>query len=86
MAKNKIQDLRDHLFMSLEELSDDEKMSDPIAREKAITIAQAKSAIAKEINTTAALEMKFLQEFGTGQQSTFMGELAAPALPKSKDN
>lgn len=86
MAKNKIHDLRDHLFMSLEELSDDEKMKNPIARERAIQIAQAKAQLAKEINQTAALEMKFLQEFGGGKKPTFMGELTEPALPKSKDN
>jgi hypothetical protein len=64
MPKNKIEDLRNHLFASLEALSDEELMSNAEERSKAIEIANAKSALAKEINTTAALELKFANMHG----------------------
>jgi hypothetical protein len=54
MARNKIQDLRDHLFETIEMLKDgDEKM--PV--EKAKTIAE----VAQAIINTAKLEVDFIR-------------------------
>jgi hypothetical protein len=58
--KNKLVDLRDHLFATLEALRDDEK---PMDLDRARMIA----TVAKEITETAKVEVDFLRV--TGQQS-----------------
>jgi hypothetical protein len=63
MPKNKIEDLRNHLFATLEKLQDDE---DPMDLDRAKTIA----SVAQVIVNSAKIEVDFIkvtgQEKGTG--------------------
>lgn len=61
MAKNKITDLRDHLFAQLERLSDDQDMKNPIKRDAEIARANAISNISKSIVETAKLEVDYMR-------------------------
>lgn len=57
MAKNKISDLRDHLFATLEALRDDEKPMD-IERAKAV------ADVARVIVDSAKVEVAFIEATG----------------------
>lgn len=74
MAKNTLQDLRDHLFATLESLSDTEKPME-IERAKAIC------ATAQTIIDTARVEVKYMEVTGQGEKRAekFFGE--EPKLP-----
>lgn len=61
MAKNTLQDLRDHLFATLEALSDDEK---PMDLERGKAICQA----AQTIIDTARVEVKYIEVTGQGEE------------------
>lgn len=61
MAKNKITDLRDHLFAQLERLSDDNDMKNPIKRDAEIQRARAITEVSRAIVDTAKVEIGFLQ-------------------------
>lgn len=75
MAKNKLSDLRDHLFATLESLSDPEKPMD-IDRAKAI------ADVARVVVDSAKVEVSFLQATGGMKGSGFLQEVNdAPALP-----
>ena len=63
MAKNKISDLRDHLFATLEDLRDKESPMD-IERAKAI------SDVAQTIINSAKVEVEFMRMRGEGAQGT----------------
>ena len=41
MARNKMNDLRDHLFAQLERLGDDEAMKNPISRDREVERSKA---------------------------------------------
>ncbi|HYM25517.1 MAG TPA: hypothetical protein VEU08_20000 [Vicinamibacterales bacterium] len=81
MPKNKIDDLRNHLFETLEALKDEEKPMD-IAR------AQAVADVAKVIVESAKTEVAFLKVTGAVSASGFFPEgegqelPAAPARPR----
>ena len=69
--KNKIEDLRNHLFLALEGLSDEENPLD-IERAKAI------ATVAQTIINSAKVEVEFLEV--TGQTGTdFMSPKTLPA-------
>lgn len=74
MAKNTLQDLRDHLFATLESLSDTEKPME-IERAKAIC------ATAREIISSAQVEVKYMEVTGQGEKRAekFFG--TEPQLP-----
>ncbi len=74
MAKNKITDLRDHLFETIEQLKDVENPMD-IERAKAI------ANVAKVIVESAKVEVKFLEAIGQEAHTDFM----APALPPASN-
>lgn len=57
MAKNKIEDLRDHLFAQLERLSDDDEMKDPTSRETEIARAGAIVDVSRAIIDSAKVEV-----------------------------
>jgi hypothetical protein len=80
-VKNKIDDLRNHLFETLEALKDDEKPMD-IARAKAI------ADVAKVIVETAKVEVAFIEVTGAIQGTDFIpiGEVGAtrPQLPAGR--
>ena len=71
MAKNKIDDLRDHLFATIEALRDEEK---PMDLDRAKVIAE----VAKEITASAQVEVNFLRATGQTVDSKFF---ARPSLP-----
>ena len=81
--KNRIDDLRDHLFETLEALKDDEK---PMELDRAKAIAE----VAKQIVESAKVEVNFLKVTGALRSTNFLptGEdeettsAAAPARPR----
>lgn len=66
MAKNKLSDLRDHLFETLEALKDESKPME-IARAKAI------ADVAQTIINSATVEVKAAQAFDRGNVTDFFG-------------
>ena len=69
MAKNKISDLRDHLFETLEALKDQEK---PMEIERAKAISQ----VAQTIIDTAKAEIELLKVIEGNRGSEFFGDAA----------
>jgi hypothetical protein len=69
MARNKISDLRDHLFAQLERLNDEDlteaKMQLEVQRSKAIT------AVSSELIESAKMEINFLEATGQLKGSGF---------------
>lgn len=76
-AKNKIDDLRDHLFETLEALRDEEKPME-LARAKAI------ADVAKVLVESAKVEVDFLKVTGAMKSTSFLPteEEATPARPQ----
>lgn len=72
--RNKIEDLRNHLFATLEELADKEK---PMELDRARAIAE----VAQVVINSAKVEVEFLKHQGGVAKSTGFLE-PAPALPK----
>ncbi len=62
--KNKLEDLRNHLFATLEALQDEEN---PMDLERAKTI----SAVAQTLINSAKVEVEFIKEAG-GRGTTFL--------------
>lgn len=77
MAKNTLQDLRDHLFAQLEALNDKEK---PLELERAKTVVQTAQAIIH----SAQVEVKYMEVTGQGEERAkkFFG----PDLPGTVAN
>lgn len=61
MAKNKIQDLRDHLFVTLERLNDDELVKDSDALQNEINRAKAISGVSHQIIESAKVEINYME-------------------------
>lgn len=72
MAKNKIADLRDHLFETLEALKDPDKPMD-------VKRAQAISSVAQAIIGSAKLEVQYLKLMQDEDGRTGSSEFLAPA-------
>lgn len=72
--KNKIEDLRNHLFETLEALKDSEK---PMELDRARAIAE----VGKVIVESAKVEVSYVRAIGATKGTTFMGEVEKPALP-----
>lgn len=72
MAKNKIDDLRNHLFATLEALQDDEKPMD-LARAKAV------ADVARAVIESAKVEVDFLRVTGGTNSTGFIPETSEPA-------
>lgn len=66
MAKNKIEDLRNHLFAQLERLGDDEEMADTEKLETELSRAKAIADVAQVIVNTAKLEVDFMKHCNNG--------------------
>ena len=78
MAKNKLSDLRDHLFETIEALKDAEKPMD-IARAKAI------SDVAQTIINSAKAEIDMIRAIDGSRASEFFGSAAeALDVPRPK--
>jgi hypothetical protein len=65
-AKNKLSDLRDHLFETIEALKDEEK---PMALDRAKAIAD----VAQTIINSAKVEVDFARAVNASPNSTFFG-------------
>lgn len=74
MTKNKLSDLRDHLFETLEALRDKDAPME-IARAKAI------ANVAQVIINSATVEVKAMDAFGQTNPSEFFDRKQVPALP-----
>lgn len=72
--KNKIQDLRDHLFATIEALLDDKA---PLDVERAKAVAD----VAQTIINSAKVEVDYLRAVGGSQGSGFIPD-GAPARPR----
>lgn len=70
--KNKIEDLRNHLFAQLERLSEDEDMKNPIKLEREVKRAKAISEVAAVIVNTAKAETDYLHVTGKLPEHRFM--------------
>ena len=62
MAKNKINDLRDHLFSALERLDNDDLSTDELSKE--IEKAQAVAQIGSVIIQSAKIEIDYIRATG----------------------
>lgn len=60
MARNKMEDLRNHLFAALERLNDEELTSEQVESE--VKKAKAISGLSNALIETAKLEINFMQE------------------------
>lgn len=70
--KNKIEDLRNHLFAQLERLADDEGMKNPLKLEKELKRAHAISEVSNVIVATAKAETDYLRVTGKAPETTFI--------------
>lgn len=70
--KNKIEDLRNHLFEQLERLGDDEKMKNPIILERELKRAHAISEVSGVIVATAKAETDYLRVTGKAPEIEFI--------------
>jgi hypothetical protein len=77
MAKNKLSDLRDHLFETLERLKDEEK---PMELDRAKTIAD----VAQTIINSAAVQVKAMNAMNADLPDFFDRE-RVPTLPPKED-
>ena len=78
--KNKMQDLRDHLFLALEGLQDKDNPMD-IERAKAV------ADVAQTIINSATVEVKFMQATGARKGTGFIpGDDSPPSLPGDSTN
>lgn len=71
--KNKMSDLRNHLFETLEALKDSEKPMD-------IKRAHAISHVARTIIESAKTEVQFLKTTGADTNGEFFGQMPEPPL------
>lgn len=71
MAKDKITDLREHMFMQLERLNDDEITPEQMEIEK--ERSKCIVGIASQLIQSAKVEVDFVKAYG-GDPSSFFGE------------
>lgn len=80
MAKNKIEDLRDHLFMQLERLNNESLKGDEL--EKELSRAKSISEVSQVIVNSVKVEVDFLKALGgNGKGTTFI-----PIDGRAEDN
>lgn len=72
--KNKLEDLRNHLFATLEALQDNDN---PMDLDRAKTIAE----VAGKVVDTAKVEVEFLKTTGATRGTTFFPEEQPPQMP-----
>lgn len=72
--KSRLEDLRNHLFETLESLRDEEK---PMEIERALAV----SNVAQAIIDSAKIELKFIELTGDGVYSRFLSSDDVKALP-----
>lgn len=69
MAKNKIDDLRDHLFAQLERLGDETLTGEKLTAE--LDRAKQVAAIAREVTASAKVEVDFINATGGKPEGRF---------------
>jgi hypothetical protein len=87
MAKNTINDLRDHLFAQLERLSDDQDMKNPLVRERELQRANAIKQVADGIVSTVKVEIDYLRavnSVGGAIKTNFIKEPEAKQIDGEK--
>lgn len=70
--KNKIEDLRNHLFTALERLGDDEAMKNPIKLEKELARAKGIAEIGKVLVESAKVEVQFIEATSSQNATGFI--------------
>ncbi|MFO0414922.1 MAG: hypothetical protein ACK52I_22335 [Pseudomonadota bacterium] len=70
--KNKIEDLKNHLFAQLERLSEDEDMKNPIKLERELKRAKAISEVSQVLVSAAKAEIDFIKTTGKVNDTIFM--------------
>jgi hypothetical protein len=73
--KNKIEDLRNHLFEAIERLQDDEKMKNPIALDKEVKRASSIAELAAVIVHSAKVEVEFMKATDKTDGTGFISEV-----------
>lgn len=84
MPKNKIEDLRNHLFAQLERLAEDEEMKNPIKLERELKRAQAISEVSQVIVSAAKAETDYYKVTGRSPGDDFIPLDKAKQLNSSK--
>lgn len=77
--KNKIEDLRNHLFATLEALQDKDN---PMELERAMTIAE----VGKVVIESAKVEVAYVRAIGATSGTGFMSEVEKTRLPAGPEN
>lgn len=80
--KNKIDDLRNHLFTQLERLNDDEEMKDQKKLEQEIERAKAIADIGQVLVNSAKVEVDFIRATDMNNGTGFFPDLASKQPPK----
>lgn len=75
MPKNKMSDLRNHLFETLEALKDEDK---PMEIERALAV----SSVAGTIIESVKAEIRFMEATGEQVDTEFFGEIPVGREPK----
>jgi hypothetical protein len=76
MARNKMSDVRDHLFMALERLGDEDLTGDKLQEE--VTRAKQIKDIASVLIESAKTEVDFLRVTGSLKGSEFLNDCLPP--------
>ena len=76
MAKNSMDDLRDHLFLQLERLGDENLKGKDLQEE--IRRAEAVAGVAREMTSNAKVEVQYLQVTGANRSGSNLFRRALP--------
>lgn len=79
MAKNKLEDLRNHLFAQLERLNDEEAMKNPIKRDAELAKAKAISEVAQVLVNSAKVEVDYIRAIDGAMTLPSSSEFIAPS-------
>ena len=86
MAKNKMNDLRDHLFAQLERLGDDESMKNPIARDREVARAKSIVDVSHALLESAKVEIQYLKATDSFKTESPMFQEMVQQLPSGTPN
>lgn len=78
MANNKLSDLRDHIFMALERLSDEGMTAEQVASE--VDKAKAISALSSAIISSAKVEIDYINAVGLVDSQSELFKSVNPKL------
>jgi hypothetical protein len=78
--KNKIDDLRNHMFAALERLNDDEAMKNPIKLDREIARAKSIADVGKVLVESAKVEVQFIEATSSKNVSGFLPVAEQPKI------